>query len=190
MDENKIVILIIMILHLYTINAALMYPEADNIAINKQVLIHPMGSTCGLELKDSLCDNRFQDNKLCSNTSALFYCDQSCPYGNVLTDFDKIEQLKLENMNPCLIVKDYGSKLSKQDSGFSYYFDKTNNLCNNNDETVKWKPFDLINSQAKPSLSFYNTRTPGLSIADSGFTLSLWFRQFRINNGFIFNFLF
>jgi hypothetical protein len=170
---------------IWLIEGRLLYPEADNIAIFKPIAIQPIGSTCGLELKDTLCDNRVQDSKSCSNSSSLFYCDQSCPFGNVLTDLDTLEQLKLETMNPCHIVKDFGNRLSQanKQTDHSYYFDKTNSLCINNDEAIRWKPFDLLNNQASTTLNFYNSRTPGLPIVNSGFTFSLWFKQFRINNG-------
>lgn len=175
------IFLITCLLLFKTVSLKLLYPAAENIAVNKPLIIQPTGSTCGLELKDTLCDNRLQDK--CSNSTSLFYCDQSCPYGNVLENLNKLEQTKLEDMNPCVILKDFGYLLSNSTSRYSYLFDKNNNLCNNNARIVAWKPFSLETNQAKPSITFYNSRTSSLGIFNSGFTVSFWFQQFMWNNG-------
>ena len=49
-------------------------------------------------MQESLCDNRFQDSSLCSNLSSIIYCDQTCPYGTVLQNINKLDQLNLELM--------------------------------------------------------------------------------------------
>ena len=164
----------------------LLFPPIEYIAINKPLDIHPTGSTCGLELKDTLCDNRLQDPRKCAN--ATFFCDQSCPFGNVLQNLNELKQTFLESMNPCLILKDFGYLLINRSSTFSYFFDKNSNLCETNEKLSSWKPFSLENDQARPTLTFYNSRTPSLDIFNSGLTVSCWFRQFPWNNGyFVFN---
>ena len=73
----------IILILLYNLNAQLLYPNAENVAFYKPVEISPPGSTCGLETKSSLCDNRYQNNALCSNSSSIINCLQQCPYGNI-----------------------------------------------------------------------------------------------------------
>ena len=184
-------ILLPLLLHIVwmpqTGHAQLLYPPVEYVAINKPLELHPTGSTCGLELKDTLCDNRLQDPRLCSNASSLFYCDQSCPFGNVLQNLNGLRQTLLEDMNPCVILKDFGYVLNNFSTSYSYFFDKNNNLCDTNQRVSAWKPFSLENNQARPILSFYNSRTSNLEIFNSGFTLTLWFRQFSWNNGYMSN---
>ncbi len=174
----------------FYVNANLLYPPSENIAVFKPLKLIPSGSTCGNELKDTLCDNRIQNSRnQCSNRSSIFYCDQTCPYGNVLENLDKLKQLNLESMNPCAIVQDFNKLLTRNNptSQFSYYFDKSNNLCKRNRNggpgLVLWRPFGLQSNYLQPSLSFYNFRTPSLSILNSGFTMTLWIKQLSQNNG-------
>lgn len=168
----------------------LLYPPLENISLLKPLTIQPSGSTCGLEVKDTLCSNLILDdsNTVCSNVSNLFKCDQSCPYGNVLTGLEKLKTLNVELTNPCEVVKDYvmlvkNAKMNNQSlSSCSYYFDPiSSSECNINGRVVNWKPFNLETSQVIPTISFYNSRTP--SILQSGLTLTLWFRQTNLNNG-------
>ena len=159
-----------------------LYPPSENIGKLKPLKLSPSGSICGLEIKDTLCDNRLPEN-MCSNRSSVFFCDQTCPYGNVLENLNALEQLKLENMNPCTISQDFNSILFNKSSQYSYYFDKTNNLCNKNNRAGIWRTFSLEATLSKPVLSFYNSRTSSLSILNSGFTFSLWFKQANLNNG-------
>jgi len=180
--NRKIFEILILIIHLgYVCRSELLYPPIEYIALNKPLDIHPTGSTCGLELKDTLCDNRLQDPRLCAN--ATFFCDQSCPFGNVLQNLNDLKQTLLENMNPCVILKDFGYLLATSSSTFSYFFDKNSNLCETSEKVSSWKPFSLANDQTRPSLSFYNARTSSLDIFNSGLTVTCWFRQFPWNNG-------
>ncbi|RNA01582.1 atlastin-like isoform X2 [Brachionus plicatilis] len=162
----------------------LLYPASENIALFKPVYVSPQGSTCGLEYKDTLCDNRFTDDKSCSSPERIFFCDQTCPHGNTIQNLNQLDQLKLDTMNPCVIFKDYGYTLNQNGpSKNSYYFDKTNNLCALN--TRPWKPFALSTSRSGPKLTHSSPRTSDLDILQSGFSLSLWFTQSGSNNGTI-----
>ena len=162
----------------------LLYPPSENIALFKPVSISPSGSTCGLEFKDTLCDNRFTEPKSCSNPDRIFFCDQTCPYGNTIQNLNLLDQLALDTMNPCVIFKDFGYILNKNSqSKNSFYFDKTNNLCSLGNKP--WKPFSLSTSRSKPELSFSSPRTSDSQVLNSGFSMSLWFSQFGSNNGTI-----
>ncbi len=165
-------------------NAQLFYPPVEYISINKPKEIQPIGSSCGIELKDTLCDNRIKDSKGCSNSSSIFFCDQTCPYGNVLQNLTALEQLKLDQMNPCSIHKDFSKLLSNTSSNFSFYLDKETQLCNENIKISRWIPFNLETSKSNPPLSFINSRTSSWSILNSGFTFSVWFQHFDNKNGY------
>jgi hypothetical protein len=166
------------------INTQLFYPSAEYISINKPREIQPIGSSCGIELKDTLCDNRIKDSKGCSNSSSIFFCDQSCPYGNVLQNLTALEQLKLDQMNPCSIRKDFSKVLFNSSSKFSFYLNKDTQLCNENIKISRWIPFNLETSKSNPSLSFINSRTSSWLILNSGFTFSIWFQQVVNTNGY------
>lgn len=181
--RNKLIIIFITIKLIRSLSANLLYPPSENIAIYKPLFVHPTGTTCGLELKDTLCDNRLV-NTPCSNASNLFFCDESCPYGNSLENLNYLDQIKLENMNPCSIIKDFANVLSKTNTTFSYYFDRNNNLCSNFERTINLKPFSLETTRISPVLSFFNSRTTAYPILNTGFTFTIWFRQFRSNNGY------
>ena len=56
-------------------------PAREEVAEFKPIQIEPSSSTCGLELKETLCDNRYQDSTQCSNSSSIINCFQICPYG-------------------------------------------------------------------------------------------------------------
>lgn len=160
----------------------LLYPPSENIALYKPIYISPSGSICGLEFKDTLCDNRFTDQQSCSNLERIFFCDQTCPHGNNIQNLNALDQLKLDTMNPCVIFKDYGYILNKKTrSKNSFYFDKTNNLCPMNNKP--WKPFALSSSKSKPQLAYSSPRTPDSDILNSGFSLALWLSQSGSNNG-------
>jgi hypothetical protein len=180
----KILFVLTLLLMVRSFESKVLYPSSENIAIFKPLKLSPSGSICGQEIKDTLCDNRLPDSS-CSNKSSIFYCDQTCPFGNVLENLNSLEQLKLENMNPCTIMQDFNNLLINNSNTqlFSYYFDRNNNLCNKNSKGSSWRPFSLDSTVSKPALSFYNARTSSLSILDSGFTLSLWFKQSSFNNG-------
>ena len=156
------------------INAAVFYPQGLNVGKFKPVSLNPLGGTCGVELAESLCENRFQNSKLCTNSSSVINCDQTCPYGRIVQNTQKIEQLKLELMEPCEIVRDYGILLAKSESTSSYFFDKNNNLCDSDRVKRNWKPFPLISSTVSSSSE---------SIVNTGFSLILWFQQYISNNG-------
>ncbi|CAF0916506.1 unnamed protein product, partial [Brachionus calyciflorus] len=165
-------------------NAKLLYPPPENIAPFKSISLFPIGSICGLEYRDTLCDNRYTDPYSCSNSSLFFYCDQTCPYGNTLQNLNSLDQLKLDIMNPCVIFKDFGYLINKNsESKNSYYFDKTNNLCSLNNKISQWKPFNFELSKSKPEFKFSNSRTSDSQVVDSGFSVSLWFTQSGSNNG-------
>lgn len=166
------IILFIIINLINEIESAILYPESTNVGKFKPTSLNPLGSTCGLEFQETLCDNRFQNNKLCSNTTSIILCDQTCPYGTLIPNINRIKQLSLELMEPCEIVKDYGILLTKSDSTNSYLFDKNNNLCDNDRTRSLWRPFPL-------SLTADNSS----SITNTGFSLSLWFQQYISNNG-------
>lgn len=163
----------------------LLYPPNENLATYKPISIKPSGTTCGLELKDTLCNNLLLDDRACSNSSSLFYCDQSCPYGNVLRNLYKLEQLKLELMNPCVVLKDHKYLLTNSSPANSYYFDGDNDVCNTANRIILWRPFSLESTLSKPELSFFNSRTSGLFVVNSGLTFTLWFKQFDLNNGYL-----
>lgn len=188
MFKNLNILFLILLASLKLFSTRLQYPPIDNIATYKPISISPTGSICGLELKDTLCDNRYLDDKACANKSLLFNCDQACPYGNVLQSLTDLDQIKLENMNPCVIFKDFNYLLaSKTSSKYSYYFDKSNNLCSSlSNRVLIWRPLTFESHRSKPLISFYNSRTSSLSILDSGFTVSLWFTQSSLNNGLFF----
>lgn len=167
----------------------LFYPPTENIALFKPYKIRPSGTSCGLEVKDTLCLNNIINGTdiTCSSPSSLFQCDQSCPFGNVLTDLSSLTPLNVEVTNPCEIVKDYVTTLARQGivlplPSCSYYFDPSaKSSCNSNTRVVRWLPFSLETARNKPVANFYNSRTPG--VFNSGFTLTLWFRQTVSNNG-------
>ena len=165
--------------------SVLLLPETINISDFKPINISPYGSTCGLDFKDTLCDNRLEDNKFCSNISNIIYCDQTCPFGNVFLDINKIEQLSLEKMEPCGILKDFGVLLTNTSSSLnSYLFDDGKNQCNNENNKANWKPFYLRNIASENPL--FNLNSDTLSSVDtfnSGLTISLWFQQNFKNNG-------
>lgn len=181
--------LIIITLLIETITCQLLYPPIENIALFKPYRIRPGGTTCGLEVKDTLCvNNIFNGSEItCSAQANLFLCDQSCPYGNVLTELSRLTPLNVEITNPCEIVKDYVTTLARQGivlpiPSCSYYFDPSaQSLCNSNSRVVRWLPFSFDNARNKPVASFYNSRTP--AVFNSGFTLTMWFRQTVNNNG-------
>lgn len=185
MNNSYIFIFLIYILASTRLKEArLLYPPGDYIATYKPALITPIGSVCGLEYKDTLCDNWYTDDQSCSNSSRIIYCDQTCPYGNVVPNLNRLEQLKLEAMNPCVIFKDF-TYLMVNSSGSknSYYFDKTNNLCPLNNKISQWKPFILEFSKSEPEFSFSDSRTSDAQVLDSGLSVSLWFTQSGSNNG-------
>jgi hypothetical protein len=194
--------------------AQLLYPPVENLAPFKPTLIRPSGTTCGLELRDTLCSNLILDSKACqpqqqqqqpfiNSTSStttlspspyLFFCDQSCPFGNVLANLSHLPQLPLEQMNPCVVVKDHVTALMRHDDSsidnessgrvWSYYFDPAgNSFCNGNGRVVAWRAFSLETSHQSPYIGFYNARTP--AILKSGVTLTIWFRQAQSNNGYM-----
>ena len=190
----------------------LQQPPSANIARGKPLRISPSGSTCGMELKDVLCDNRLIGSYQCGNSNgnnssaengngnvstSTFYCDQSCPYGNVLSNLlAQSTPLALDNMEPCRITKDFevyaaaSSVRSDGISNYSYLIDQaeTSSSCQLNKSALVWKPFDLSVSQSRPVLTFHNPRTPSPpAVLDSGFTVSFWFRQFYANNGYFFH---
>ena len=127
-------------------------------------------------MQESLCDNRFQDSSLCSNLSSIIYCDQTCPYGTVLQNINKLNQLNLELMEPCEIIKDFGVLLTKNEKINSYFFDKNNNLCDNDRTKSIWRPFSIISTSDN---SFQSS-----SVFQTGFSISLWFQQYLSNNGY------
>ncbi len=108
--------------------------------------------------------------------SSIIYCDQTCPYGTVLQNINKIEQLNLELMEPCEIIKDFGVLLTKGENKNSYLFDKNNNLCDNDRIKSVWRPFSIVSSFES---SFEST-----SVFQTGFSISLWFQQYLSNNGY------
>jgi len=193
MDENiyfEFIALVLVIRALLVVNASSsLMPPVQSVATFKNVELTPAGSTCGLEYKDTLCDNRYQNSKLCSNTSATIYCDQTCPYGVVMTGLVRVtEQLSLETMSSCACAKDFGLLLSANSSATnSYYFDQNNEFCKANGiNAKKWKPFSLqtVTDKMTPHTSASSTLSNSLlSNLYSGFTFSLWMRQLELNNG-------
>jgi hypothetical protein len=186
--NNLFVLSLILMAGTGQVACKLLYPSSENIAIFKPLKLSPSGSICGQEIKDTLCDNRVADNSC--NKSSTFYCDQTCPFGNVLEGLNSLEQIKLESLNPCTVMQDFNQLLVNNSNTqlFSYYFDRSNNVCNKNRASgasaSSWRPFSLDSTLAKPALSFYNARTSSLSILNSGFTMSLWFKQSNFNNGY------
>ena len=192
-NENLIVLIFSYIFLLNILfSCQVLYPISFNIAPFKPLRLSPTGSTCGLEFKDTLCDNRIEGNRC--NSNSIFFCDQTCPFGNVLENLNEIEQIKLDNMNPCTVIQDFNTLITNVNpkTQYSYYFDLKRNLCArkktlNNQDTQNeffWRFLSLESTYLQPSLSFYNFRTPGLAILDSGFTFSSWFKQQPNNNGF------
>ncbi len=105
---NTFLIIIQILRNLNVVNANfILYPDALNVAIFKPVQMSPIGCTCGLNIQDTLCDNRLQNSKICSsNDSSIINCLQTCPYGTVLLNVsEQIDQLELEYMQPCQILK-------------------------------------------------------------------------------------
>lgn len=181
--EIQLVLTLVCILFSTEINSELLVPSADNIALFKPIRLSPTGSTCGVELRDTLCTNRMLNASTCTDSNS-FTCDQSCPYGNVLESLDRLDQIRLEYMNPCQVFTDYKNVLTVNESTrnkFAYYFESSEKgLC---DTVIKWRPFSLEASYSKPVLSFYNSRSYGSRITGSGFTFSAFFKQQINNNG-------
>ena len=165
--------------------STLLFPESVVVSELKPVELSPFGSTCGLDFKETLCDNRLQDRQLCSNSSNLIYCDQTCPYANVFVNLNKIEQLKLEKMQPCQVLKDYGVLLTKETSSSnSYLFDDDFGRCNNENTKATWKPFSLSSvANENPLFKLNGGALSSIDLFNSGVTISLWFQQKFANNG-------
>ncbi len=169
----------------------LLYPPREDISSFKPVQLQPESAICGLDLKETLCDNRFQDSTLCFNDSSIIHCSQICPYGNMFLNLnDNMPQLNLERQNPCEILKDYGKILApKSKSAYSYLFDRYNNICNDENMKTIWSPFELhtiwenflLNS--KMNLVRKSIGKTTYSEFNSGFTVTFWFQQATINNG-------
>ena len=185
--------LLLAILLKRAVRSQLMFPLKEEIGRYKPIEINPTSSTCGLDLKETLCDNRFQDNQFCSNISSAIECHQICPYGNAFVNLNaNMKQLNLESMEPCEILKDYGRTLTNSKSMFSYFFDKFNNLCNTETTKSVWKSFSL---QTVSEIFFKESMTnlvkkgfarTTFSKFNSGFTATFWIQQFMNNNGCIF----
>ena len=81
-------------------------------------------------------------------------------------------------MEPCEIIKDFGVLLTKSETKNSYFFEKNNNLCDNDRTKSVWRPFSLISTTSENSFqsSFFQT----------GLSISLWFQQYLSNNGYLF----
>jgi hypothetical protein len=158
------------------------YPGLLNIALNKPIELEPKRLICGTESKVSLCDNRLEKGKSCNQYSnSILYCDQSCPYGTVIRNFDEIEKINLQKLNPC-IVADRSYYMKNSIINYSYFF--SSSLCNPENNLV-WKPF-IFNSIAnnlfgQRSLSSYH------GDENEGFTILLWFQQIGNKNGFVIN---
>lgn len=129
---------------------------------------------------ESLCDNRNQTSDSCLNPNSTLNCYQLCPYGKILANINKLNQLKLELMEPCEIIKDYNFLLTESDSLHSYFFGKSNNnnKCVNDGTASVWKPF-IFNLT---SYKFFSELS-SMSVLQNGFSVSLWFKQFISNYG-------
>lgn len=173
-----------------TINCQLLIPPREEISAFKPIAITPTSSTCGLELKETLCDNRFQDSKSCSNASSIINCYQICPFGNTFLNLNtNMDQLSLELMEPCEILKDYGHVLSRSKSKYSYLFDRYNNICTSESMMSIWKAFDLKTisdvflRNSKVNLVKKGFGKTTYSKFNSGFTATFWIQQSANNNG-------
>lgn len=193
MWRNYFSVLLLLVVLQRTAMSQLMFALKEEISHHKPIKINPTSSTCGLDLKETLCDNRFQDNRFCSNISSVIECHQICPYGNAYVNLNEnMKQLDLESMEPCQILKDYGRTLTTSKSMFSYFFDKFNNLCNTDTTRSVWKSFGL---QSVSEIFFQDpminlvrkgfARTT-FSKFNSGFTATFWIQQFTNNNGYFF----
>ncbi len=184
-------ILLINLLLIQTTSCKLLYPSRIEVSSFKPTQIQPTSATCGLELKETLCDNRFQDAAFCSNASSVISCNQICPYGNNFLNLNEnMAQLSLEIQNPCEILKDYGKILAaKSKSEYSYLFDRYNNICSDENMKTTWRAFELRTiSESFLQNSRTNLVRRGFgkttySKFNSGFTATFWIQQVANNNG-------
>ena len=106
-----------------------------------------------------------------------------------------MNQLSLETMNPCEILRDYGRNLmltssqqidvNQKQSKYSYLFDRYNNICNTENMKTIWQGFDLKSTLDNTFME--NSRVKrGFgknSKFNSGFTATFWIQQAVNNNG-------
>jgi hypothetical protein len=156
------------------------YPGIENIALNKRVELEPKNLICGMDSKISLCDNRLDIGKSCIQfPNSVLYCDQSCPYGTVIRNFDDIEKINLQKLNPCVTV-DRAYFVKNLPIKYSYLF--SSNLCSD-EQSLHWTPFvlnEIANSLfGQRSLSVFHENE------NEGFTILFWFQQFGNRNGFV-----
>ena len=170
-------------------NSILLSLPREEISIFKPIIMNPRSSTCGLEFKENLCDNRYQEKEICSNSSAIISCFQACPYGNTLLNMTvQTDQLNLEQMEPCAILKDFGRILTQSKATHSYLFDSYNDICNNMIAQTTWRVFHLksISDNFLGNLkSNFNRKIYSTTInqqSNYGLTASLWFQQTANNN--------
>ena len=65
----------------FCIHSTLFYPASFNVAKLKPINVYPIGSTCGLDAPENLCDNRFNNLSSCIQIQ----CEQICPFGKVFS---------------------------------------------------------------------------------------------------------
>ena len=187
-------------------------PPVRNLALTSRLELLPSSSTCGVEVKETMCNNRYDSRQSASdirkNNCSEIICDQSCPYGYSYVNLGKTRQVHLEMMNPCYVLKDFSNLLrtskyiDQSEDGeaqekflfYSYFFDRNNSLCSNMSDRV-WNPLRL-ESWAYSPLNKYNNKllriSPSLAMSDSwqkqaldnfGLSLTVWFKQLTNSNG-------
>ena len=188
-------------------------PAARNLALTSRLELVPSSSTCGVEVKETMCNNKYDSRQSVSdirksNCSEII-CDQSCPYGYSYAHLGKTRQVHLEMMNPCHVLKDFSNLLrtskyitdqAEDDEPqekflyYSYFFDRNTTLCSNMSDRI-WNPLRL-DSWAYSPLNKYSNKflrvSPSLAMSDSwqkqaldnfGLSLTVWLKQLANNNG-------
>ena len=165
------------------------YTSLLNIALNKPLELEPKKLICGIGSKISLCDNRLEIGKSCNQfSSSVLYCDQSCPYGTIIKNFEAIESINLQKLSTC-IAADRTYYMKNSPIKYSYLF--SSNLCNreqNDEKSIVWTPF-ILNSIAN---NLFGQRSLSTFHDDEkeGFTMLIWFQQIGNRNGFVIEYSF
>ncbi len=81
--KNRILFILILLYNrlTFSIHSVIIYPALFNVAKYKPISIYPIGSSCGLDAVENLCDNRFTNVSSCIQVR----CEQICPFGKVFS---------------------------------------------------------------------------------------------------------
>lgn len=158
---------------------AFLFPQFYNVILYKPIELESKSLTCGTDSKIALCDNRIENSKTCNPFStSILYCDQACPYGTVFRDFEKLDRLKLNKINPCITV-DTTYFLKNGTTKYSYFFSK--NLCIQN-QNLTLMPFQL----SVVAYDLLDRRSLSSKTENEGFTVAFWFQQIANRTGYIY----